>query len=167
MAKLIISKHFLFKIAHFRKLDNHQFENIHIHINYWLEHCWHFLWYYSAVILWVVRKFYGDAVFNLWNIIWHFLFFIDIDLTGLEQHTSLCIILSALWYHLEIPVQDWSSTVAGTALHIKWPWINKRFFMPLTVTIQKYLERQQDARQGSNELNWLGIIHSSHNMPAP
>lgn len=43
---------------------------------------------------------------------WHFLFFIHTDLTGLEQGPSQCIILPALWYHVEIPVWDWSSTVA-------------------------------------------------------
>lgn len=76
--------------------------------------CWHFLWSYSAVFLWVVRKFYRSVVFILWNIIQHFLLFLLTELTRQEQYTSLCVILSVLWHHL-----NWSSTVVGSALHIK------------------------------------------------
>lgn len=50
----------------------------------------------------------------------HSILFIDTEPTRLEQHTSLCIILSVLQCHLEILVWDWSSTVVGTALHIKY-----------------------------------------------
>jgi len=42
----------------------------------------------------------------------------------------------------------------------------QKVFMPLAVTIQTHLERQQEARQGLNGLNRLGIICSSHSTPA-